>query len=45
MHMYDYPFIEVLNIKLCKNLLSVSKHATIAAIRDELGRFPFFVKI
>ncbi|MDP6303844.1 MAG: reverse transcriptase family protein [Candidatus Nitrosopelagicus sp.] len=45
MHMCDYPFIEVLNMKLCKYLLSVGKHATNAAVRGELGRFPFFVKI
>ena len=45
MRMCDSPFIEVLNMKLCKYLLSVGKRATNAAVRGELGRFPFFMKI
>ena len=34
-----------LNIKLCKHILGVNKHATNVAVRGELGRYPVLMSI
>ena len=34
---------EIINMKLCKYILGVNKHATNDAVRGERGRFPIFV--
>ena len=36
---------EIINMKLCKYILGVNKHATNDAVRGELGRFPLLFQI
>ena len=36
---------EILNIKLCKYILGVNKHATNDAVRGELGQYPVLISI
>jgi len=45
MQICDTAIIEALNIKLCKYVLGVSKRATNAAVKGELGRYPLLITI
>ena len=41
---YSLP-CEIINMKLCKYILGVNKHATNDAVRGQLGRFPLLFQI
>ena len=43
-HICDKQLYEKLNVKLCKYILGVGKHATNAAVLGELGRYPMTLK-
>ena len=39
-HALEAPYIEKLNVKLCKYVLGVSRKSCNDAVRGELGRYP-----
>ena len=43
LHTLEAPFIEMLNVKLCKYVLGVSHKSCNDAVRGELGRYPLLL--